>query len=70
MLWFYRYSITVALSGMVAVRVTRTRYLDRLLKRAAGIIAGRKATDTDMTANIEVAIPLMPQRIPKVHTDL
>ena len=30
-------------------------YLDRLLKRAAGIIAGRKATDTDATENTKSA---------------
>ena len=30
-------------------------YLDRLLKRAAGIIAGRKATDTDAAENTKSA---------------
>ena len=29
------------------------KYLDRLLKRAAGIIAGRKATDTDIQQTLK-----------------
>ena len=38
-------------------------YLDRLLKRAAGITGDRKATDNDIQQILEVAIPAIPQRI-------
>ena len=46
MLWFYHYSIPAAVWDVCGQG--NKNYLDRLFKRAAGIIAGRKAIDTDI----------------------
>ena len=54
MLWFYCHSITVALCGMVAGRETRTTltvFSSEL--RENNIIAGRKATDTDIQQTLK-----------------
>ena len=47
MQWFYHYLITCCCVWDGCGQENRN-YLDRLLKRAVGIIAGRKATDTDI----------------------
>ena len=47
--WFYHYSITAAVCGMVVDKEIRSTFQDRLLKQAAGIIAaGGKHTDADI----------------------